>query len=71
MLQGPGSPEVKDIKVAPLMAVSLKSEEEEGEAVFRIKPLKDSDEQLVIGDQATDWSWDVFPNQHRSARTLS
>jgi hypothetical protein len=60
-LKGPGSPEVKDIKVAPLMAVSLKSEEEEGEAVFRIKPLKDSDEQLVIGDQATDWSWDVFP----------
>src|SRR5580700_10607342 len=43
-LKGPGSPEVKDIKVAPLMAVSLKSEEEAGEAVFRIKPLKDSDE---------------------------
>jgi hypothetical protein len=62
-LQGPGAPEVKDIKVAPLMAVSLKSEEDGGEPLFRIKPIRDSDEQLVIGDQATEWSWDVFPTR--------
>ncbi len=62
-LQGPGTPEVKDIKVAPLMAASLKSEEEGGKPVFIIKPLNDSDEQLVIGEQATEWSWDVFPTR--------
>jgi hypothetical protein len=62
-LQGPGAPEVGDIRVAPLMAASLRSEEEGGEPVFRIKPLNDSDEQLVIGDQATEWSWDVFPTR--------
>jgi hypothetical protein len=67
-LHGPGYPEVKDIKVAPLMAVSLKSEEEAGEPVFRIKPIKDSDEQLVIGEQATEWSWDVFPTRTGSYR---
>jgi hypothetical protein len=67
-LQGRGPVEIKEIKVAPLMAVSLTSEEENGEPNFRIKRLQDSDEQLVIGDRPTEWSWDVFPTRSGSHR---
>jgi hypothetical protein len=73
-LQGPGTPEIRDTKVAPLMAVTLKSEEVAGEPIFKIKPLKDSDEQLVIGEQMTEWALDVFPTHtgsHRLYLTVS
>jgi hypothetical protein len=45
------------------MSANLKGDEDDGEQCFRINPLRDSAEQLVIDEEYTEWSWDVFPTR--------
>jgi len=53
-LRGPGEPRIEDIPTAPLMAVTLKSEN----GGFRITTFSD-EEQRVAQDGITTWEFDI------------
>jgi hypothetical protein len=55
-LQGAGAPQVEPIQVANFMKVHLIGD------AFDITPLS-SEEQLVLGDEFTEWAWDVVPKR--------
>jgi hypothetical protein len=51
--------EVKDIQVSRSMSASLIADQDE----FKIIPLQDSPEQIVLDDEVTEWQWEVTPKQ--------
>lgn len=53
-LQGRGAPQVEQIPVTTFMKAHLVGDS------FRVTPLS-SEEQIVLGDTFTQWSWDVVP----------
>lgn len=62
-LQGRGTPQVEQIPVASFMKVRLTGD------AFEITPLS-SEEQIVVGDTYTQWSWDVVPQRAGEQRLV-
>src|SRR5260370_35659097 len=51
--------EVKDIRVGRSMSASLIADSDE----FKIIPLQDSPEQVLLDDEVTEWQWEVTGKQ--------
>ncbi len=62
-LQGRGTPQVEQIPVSSFMKVRLTGDG------FEITPLS-SEEQIVVSDTYTQWSWDVVPQKAGEQRLV-
>jgi hypothetical protein len=51
--------EVKNIKVGRSMSASLIADSDE----FKVTPLQDSPDQIVLDDEITEWQWEVTARQ--------